>query len=72
MQQTKIKCPIKFTFRKERKRSIEKEREEELRRGRGRWVTDGDAHVEPPETQQYIHHWGRGGGLFMLTLPLSG
>lgn len=46
MQQTKIKCPIKFTFRKERKRSIEKEREEELRR-RDCCVTDADAHVEP-------------------------
>lgn len=35
MQQTKIKCPIKFTFRKERKRSIEKDREEESEEGTG-------------------------------------
>lgn len=25
-------------------------------------MTDADAHVEPPETQQYIHHWGKEGG----------
>lgn len=33
MQQTRNTCPIRFTFRKERKKSIKKEREEELRRG---------------------------------------
>lgn len=40
MQQTKFKCPIEFTFRKERKRSTEKEKEE-VRRG-DCCVTDAD------------------------------
>lgn len=40
MQQTKVKCSIKFTFRKKKRgREVSKKKEEELRRG---GVADAD------------------------------